>query len=209
MPHLDHLAVFCSVDAPEAAALLALGLAIDVRRQHAGQGTANACIGFADGYLELLWLHDEQAARDPMVKPLGLSERARWRATGASPFAIALRPAAPAEPPPFPSWDYRPTFLPAGMRLAMACNSGVLGEPLLFQLDRPFVPLGGSHRLANRRLVTATVTIRDLAPMSLLHEVAVPGLVLRDGNEPLLELEFDAARATADLRPGLPLVLRW
>jgi hypothetical protein len=200
---LDHLFLFCAAGAPELAALTQIGLTADLRRRHQGQGTANVCIGFADGYLELLWLADDQEARLPLVKPLGLHERSRWRETGASPFGLCVRPDAPGTPPPFPTWDYAPAYLPGGLTIAMACNSGVLGEPLLFQVDRPFTAIGGGHALATRRLRQATVGVRDLAPMSLL----------RDAPAPLLELEFELAGADAarsfDLRPALPLVLRF
>jgi hypothetical protein len=206
---LDHLFVFCSPGAPELAPLLARGLDIDLRREHPGQGTANVCIGFADGYLELLWLRSEPEARDPHVKPLGLHERARWRETRSSPFGVCVRPDAPGLTPPFASWDYRPKFLPAGMTIDMACNSGVLGEPMLFRLDRPFVPLGGRHALATRKLVRATLTVPNLAPMSMWREVRLPKLVIQDGDEHRLDLEFTDARGELDLRPALPLRLRF
>ncbi len=213
---VDHVFAWCAVGAPELALLERAGLAVGVRREHRGQGTANACIGFADGYLELLWLADDAAARDPHVRPLGLSERARWRETGASPFGIALRPrTTPATSLPFVAWDYRPAYLPPDLTIHMACNSGVLGEPLLFAIDRPFAPFGVRHRFADARLRRATVTVVDLAPVSLLRDVAVAGLLLREGAEPLLELELGGGggggavgSAPIDLRPHLPLVLR-
>ncbi len=206
---LDHLFVFCDRDAPEQKALAAHGMAVGVRRQHRGQGTANACIGFANAYLELLWLDDEAGSRDPHVKPLGLQERSRWRETGASPFGVCVRPTTAGAEPPFVAWDYRPAWLPPGMSLPMACNSGVLGEPLLFAVDRPFVPFGVPHRFAARTLERAVVTVHDMAPMSLLREVRVAGLEIRDGREPAMELWFDGGRGeTVDLRPALPLVLR-
>ncbi len=209
MHTIDHLFVFCRAGAPEAAQLTSRGLDIGVRRQHHGQGTANVCFGYGDGYLELLWLDDEQAARDAMVKPLGLHERARWREHNASPFGICLRPTTPGTPPPFPSWDYRPRYLPADLSLPMACNSGVLGEPLLFAIDRPFVPLPQRHTLARRRLTRATLTVRELAPMSLLHDLHVPALVVQDGDAPGLVLEFEGGGETLDLSPALPLRLLW
>lgn len=209
MHALDHLYVFCERQAPERRGLDAHGLTIGVRREHRGQGTANVCYGFRNAYLELLWLDDDTAARDPHVKPLGLHERSRWRETAASPFGICLRPLAPNTPPPFVPWDYRPAYLPPDTTIAMACNSGVIGEPMLFAVDRPFVPFGVPHRLAARELVQATVTVRDLAPMSLLRDLVVPGLVIREGDEPLLELVFDRPRGEVlDLRPALPVVLR-
>lgn len=210
MHAIDHVFVFCDRQAPEQSLFTAKGLQIGVRREHPGQGTANVCFGFANAYLELLWLHDEAGARHPMVKPLGLQERARWRETNASPFGICVRPETTGEAPPFVSWDYRPAYLPPDLAIHMACNSGVVGEPLLFAIDRPFQPFGVTHPFAAARLVQATVTVKDLAPMSLLREIAVPGLTIEAGSEPLMELVFEPRRGEVlDLRPQLPLVLRF
>lgn len=209
MHDLDHLFVFCQRGAPERRALLDAGLVVGRERRHAGQGTANACFGFADGYLELLWLEDDVEARDPLVKPLGLHERARWRDSAASPFGVAVRPRSRGGLPPLATWDYRPKFLPEGMTLAMGCNSGVLGEPILFQLDRPFEPLPGSHALSSRRIAAVTVTTPQLAPMSLLRDVRIERLVFADGPEHLMEITLDGeVTRTIDLRPALPLLLR-
>lgn len=205
---VDHVFVFCERAAPEQRHLLAAGLRIGVRREHRGQGTANVCFGFGDCYLELLWLDDEAGAREPMVKPLGLQERARWRQTNASPFGVALRPTGPDAAAPFVSWPYRPAWLPPGTSIQMACNSGVIGEPLLFAFDRPFQPFGVPHVLADARLAEVVITVPDLAPMSLLREVTVPGLRLVAGDEHLLELKLTPAGGRRiDLRPDLPLVL--
>lgn len=209
MHAIDHVFVFCEHSAPEQRSLLDAGLAIGVRREHRGQGTANVCFGFADSYLELLWLDDDAAARDRVVKPLGLHERARWRETGASPFGLCLRPTAPGAPPPFAAWRYQPSWLPAGMAIDMACSSGVIGEPLLFAVDRPFVPFGVDHRFANRRLREVVLTVRDLAPMSPLRELAVPHVRIVAGDEHALELTLaDDRGERLDLRPHLPLAIR-
>lgn len=208
MHAVDHVFVFCERSAPEQQRLVEAGLAVGLRREHGGQGTANVCFGFADAYLELLWLADEAAARDPMVKPLGLHERARWRETGASPFGVCLRPGTPGARPPFASWPYAPRYLPPGLTIEMACNSGVVGEPMLFAVDRPFVPFAVPHPLAERRLAEVVLTVPDLAPMSSLRELSVPGLRVVEGAAHGCELVFaDARGERLDLRPTLPLVL--
>lgn len=207
MHAIDHLFVFCRPLAPEFDHLRRHGLQAGLRRAHTGQGTANLCIGFADAYLELLWLDDEHAARNAHSKPLGLHERARWRETGASPFGIAVRPERTGSPPPFVPWDYHPDYLPPGQSIAMACNSGVLGEPLLFQIDRPYVPFGPQPWSA-RRLVAAELVVPDLAPMSLLRPVQVRGLRIVDGPAHRLDLHFGGAGgAPIDLQPALPVRL--
>ncbi|MEO6594298.1 MAG: VOC family protein [Planctomycetota bacterium] len=206
---IDHVFVFCSTGAPEQQLLAAKGLRVGVQRQHTGQGTANACFGFGNAYLELLWLASEAESRHAMVKPLGLQERARWQQTNASPFGICVRPVTPGAAPPFVRWDYRPAYLPADLPIQMACNSGVIGEPMLFAIDRPFAPFGVEHSMAKAQLVQTTITVTDLAPMSLLREVEVPGLTIQSGQQPLMELAFENPRGSVlDLRPQLPLVLR-
>jgi len=208
MHAVDHVFVFCDRGAPEQQHLAAAGLQVGVRREHRGQGTANVCFGFGDAYLELLWLDDEAGARQPMVKPLGLQERARWQQTNASPFGVCLRPTAAGARPPFVAWPYRPGYLPADTSIQMACNSGVIGEPMLFAFDRPFQPFGVPHALAQHRLAEVVVTVPDLAPMSLLREVKVPGLRIQAGDQHLMELHLQPANGRRiDLRPHLPLVL--
>ena len=211
MAAIDHVFVFCRAEAPEQRRLLEHGLRVGARRDHPGQGTRNVCFGFADSYLELLWLADDAAARHPIVKPLGLQERARWRECAASPFGLSVRADAPGAAPPFAHWDYRPPYLPPEVAIRMGCNSGVLGEPLLFQIERPFAPFAERHALSAARLARVTATVPDLAPMSLLRDVAVPGLVIADGDAPLLALELTGGdgHGELDLRPELPLVLRW
>lgn len=213
MTAIDHFFVFCRSGAPERRALLDLGLAIDAEREHAGQGTRNVCFAFADCYLELLWVHDERAARDPMVKPLGLHERMHWREHRASPFGVCLRDTVEGEHAPFATWDYRPKYVEGGPPIRMACNSGVIGEPLLFQVARPAAPTPTAHLLSQHSLHRLVVTTPDPAPMSLLHELKFERLELRDGERHRMEVEL-AAQPQHELDlgqrdPALPLVLRW
>tara|TARA_R110002095_G_scaffold103487_1_gene90731 strand:- start:155 stop:799 length:645 start_codon:yes stop_codon:yes gene_type:complete len=214
MASIDHFYVFTKIGAPEQQRLLERGLRVGVRRDHHGQGTSNVCFYFANCYLELLWLGDDKAAHNVMAKPLGLYERMRWRAHHASPFGLCVAPDSPDDEPPFASWDYRPEYLPEDMHIAMGCNSGVIGEPLLFQVSRPFEPFGDSHALSEYSLSRLVVTTPELAPMSLLKELEVERLDLQEGTEHLMEVTLQKGDAAPgdnelDLRPDLPLVLRW
>ena len=71
-----------------------------------------------------------------------------------SPFGVGFRP-APAEGSeqgravPFPTWEYRPPYLPEPLAIHMAANSDVATEPLLFYLafgrrPNPDDPTGAS-----------------------------------------------------------------
>lgn len=216
MPEIDHFFVFASGGAPERARFAAAGIGVAAEREHAGQGTRNVCFAFGeDRYLELLWLADEQAARSAMVKPLGLDERMRWREHSASPFGVAFRPRGPDDELPLATWDYAPEFA-ADRPLRMGCNSGVLGEPLVFGVPMPTGTASGAglaptpHPLRTRRLAQLRIHTPELAPMSLLRHVHIDRLQFVDGPEHLMEVEFEARTGhELDLRPELPLVLRW
>jgi Glyoxalase-like domain len=82
---LDH--VFCMVKSEDdwAARLAAAGWRLDAGSTHAGQGTRNRRLRWADRYLELLWVHDAAEARHNALR---LDRRA---AGSASPFGIGLR----------------------------------------------------------------------------------------------------------------------
>lgn len=219
---LDHLFICCDVGAPEAERLLALGLVEGAPNTHPGQGTACRRFCFRNAFLELVWLVDAAAAQSEPARRTGLWERTSRRGRGASPFGIGLRPSAGESEPSFPTWDYRPPYLPDPLSIQVGENSEVLSEPLLFFLSfgrRPDTyppprtpPL--DHALPWREItrvhiagpageVTSPALAQVLAACSWLNIDA--------GNEHLLEIAFDHERTdqAIDLRPVLPLVCKW
>jgi glyoxalase-like protein len=215
---LDHVFILCDEGAPEAEALLRAGLHEGSANTHPGQGTACRRFFFANGYLELLWVHDVEEARSERVRPTRLLDRWSMRHGGACPFGIALRPAIEDVyiAPPFRTWRYAPAYLPEGMAIEVA-EDVPLAEPAIFYL--------GFQR---GRARSATEPIDHAPPLTTIARATIAG--------PMPELPSDAARAveatgqvafaravdyavtltfsgaaevTADLRPELPLVLRW
>jgi hypothetical protein len=211
---LDHVFVAASADAPEIRLLASAGFLEGPARDHPGQGTASRGVFFENAYLELIWLTDREIAETPPIRRTGLAERADPR-RAASPFGFALRsPQEPAPDPPFDVWRYSPPYLPEGASFAMGANSTNLQEPLLFVLpwsrkaswDLPAHPNGV------RRLTGVTLVTGGQAPSEEL--TAFYGLRLvsvEDGVGPALRLEFDQVEQGQglDLRPHLPLELRW
>ena len=215
---LDHLFILCDEGAPEADALLRAGLREGSGNTHPGQGTACRRFFFANGYLELLWVRDVAEARSVLVKPTRLLDRWSMRRRGACPFGIVLRPAIEDVyvAPPFRTWRYTPPYLPEGLAIEVA-EEVPLAEPAIFHLafqrgrGRP----GGEpidHALPLTTIARATIA----GPMAeLLSDAAraVEGtgqVAFARAAEYAVTLTFcGAADATADLRPELPLVLRW
>ena len=213
---VDHVFVCCEEGAPEADALVGLGLVEGTPNTHAGQGTACRRFFFANAYLELIWVSDPEEARSELVRPTRLWDRWSQRGQGASPFAIVLRPAdGDAEvKPPFESDSYRPEYMPAGATIEIARGT-LLSEPeiffLGFQRDRARLgrePIDHGPPLRNLKRVTVWTPAEPSPPA---RAIADTGLFdLRHGDAHLMELAFaDARRGQADLRPDLPLVLRW
>jgi hypothetical protein len=136
---LDHLFVMTAPGAfGEADDLIARGFVEGPPNQHPGQGTACRRFFFANAMLELLWVEDEAEARSELVHPLRLWERWAGRASGACPFGIALRPTAPGLEPPFPTFEYWPSFFPAPARVDV--RAPIVQLPLKFCLpyfERP------------------------------------------------------------------------
>ncbi len=210
-PALDHVILFCAAGAPEAELLRAHGLTEGSRNVHPGQGTANRRFFFESVFIELLWVHDAAEAQSEVVRPTGLWDR--WqRSNVACPLGLVFRPAGDvADAPPFPTWSYRPPYLPEG--LAIEVGTGVERvEPLLFYL--PFVrsnphPEPNVHPAAIRDVTGVRLTIPQAPVMSAaLQQLVAAGLVqMRFGPEYLLELQFVGDRTSPlDLRPDLPLI---
>jgi uncharacterized protein YndB with AHSA1/START domain len=91
---LDHPSIFTALDAPEAAALEALGLQrLGGVTQHGNFGTASTSFFFSNIYLELFWSYDSaQTARSVKAAGIDVEARMRWRETGTAPFGVILSP---------------------------------------------------------------------------------------------------------------------
>ena len=216
---VDHVFVCCSVGAPEADALARLGLKEGSPNTHPGQGTACRRFFFRNAYLELIWVSDPQAAQSETVRPTRLWDRWFNRGEAACPFGIVLRPAAEADDsgPPFPTWAYRPSYLPPETAIEIARDTP-LSEPAFFYLgfqrgrarlgQEPVTHSVPASDLTSVRLWTPAVGLRSAAAMA----VQGTGLIaFEKADEYLMELTFGIASHTgsADLRPNLPLILRW
>ena len=219
---IDHVFVSASVGAPEAQRLIDLGLVEGSSNRHPGQGTANRRFFFANAMLELIWVENEAEARseDEPARRLHLWERWSGRDAGACPFGVCLRPrAGQSDVAPFPAWEYRPVYAPAGMPIAN--NSTVDTEPLVFYIPthrrmdtappdqrQPYV-----HALPIRELTSLRMFAPGAATPSAAMLAALRGgaFSFEPAARPLLELGFDGERRgqRADLRPELPLVLLW
>jgi hypothetical protein len=216
---LHHVFVMTALGAPEADRLLDLGLVEGSANTHAGQGTANRRFFFRNAMLEFLWVRDPNEARRPPASRLGLYERWRDRACGASPFGLCLGPSA-TDPGarPFEAWEYRPAYLPGDLAILVA--DGPLDEPLVFQL--PFGRRPDEVDPARREPVEHRVGLGELSHVRVTSPVAELSRTAHDlaaaapvtfarGADHVMALTFDGGRSggSADLRPSLPLAIEW
>jgi len=131
---LDHLFVCTAPGASEAEKLAEFGLHEGPPNRHPGQGTANRRFAFANAMIELLWVSDAHEAQSERARRTLLWERWSGREAEASPFGICLRPAdSSSTEPPFPAWQYRPTYLPDP--LLMYIGDAGIEEPMWVYLD--------------------------------------------------------------------------
>jgi hypothetical protein len=212
---LDHVFVAVPEKAPQVSVLTSCGFEEGNRHPHSGQGTASTGVFFENAYLELIWLEDSDAAGSPSVRRTHLYERVDL-GHEASPFGFGLRKARKgSQPLPFSTWDYRPPYLPEGASIAMGVNSECLGEPLLFAL--PWKSGPGyecpDHPNGSHAITKVTLGMSGAAHYSAeLQRFSELNLVeLNRGTESVLELELDRSRCgeEVDLRPEVPLVMRW
>ena len=159
---LDHVFVCCAVGAPEAEALTRAGLQESSPNTHPGQGTACRRFFFANAYLELLWVSDPAVAQSEVVRPTRLFER--WSRRGAAcPFGIVVRPGEEAVEPrlPFPTWAYRPPYLPPGLAIEVARDTP-LDEPAIFYLS-----FQRGHARTGQESPRHTVPVSELAGVTI------------------------------------------
>jgi hypothetical protein len=215
---LDHVLILCDEGAPEAEALLRAGLREGSGNTHPGQGTACRRFFFANGYLELLWVRDVAEARSALARPTRLLDRWTMRRGGACPFGLIVRPGIDEIyiAPPFRTWRYTPPYLPEGMAIEIA-EDVPLSEPeifyLAFQRGRA---RGGAEPIDHAPPLTTIAQATISGPMpELLSDAAravekTGQVAFTRAADYAVTLAFcGAAGVSADLRPGLPLVLRW
>jgi hypothetical protein len=215
---LDHVFVCCAEGAPEAARLTRLGFAEGSSNTHPGQGTASRRFFFENAYLELFWVTD---AREAQAGPAARTRLwSRWSARGveASPFAIILRPdGAEDAGPPFASWAYHPSYLPPPLAIHVA-EGTPLGEPAFFYLGfargaAQMQPQPRAHDSGVRRMTAVEIGLPGTAPRSAAAQfVEDAGLVqFVQPERHRMTITFDDGHRGegTDLRPDLPLVLRW
>lgn len=216
-PALDHVFVMCDADAPEASALAKIGLVEGSRNVHPGQGTACRRFLFPQQYLELLWVRHAIESQNDATRPTRLWDRWSARRTGACPFGLVFRRGTETDLTlPFPTWSYRPGYLPEGLAIEIAVETPI--EELEFFFLPPVGRRAEAVRPAQPALPGATITHLRLgtptgAPVSsAAHWAGSLGLVsFERSDEYVLTVTFDQGSRgnTADARPTLPLVLRW
>ena len=215
---VDHLFICVREGGHEAQRLISLGLYEGSPNAHPGQGTRNRRFFFQNFMLELIWLDDPAAAASEAVRRTLLLDRCQQR--DACPFGVCLVPfdVRGAEVP-FPAWGYRPPYAPDSPPIQVATGAG-LDEPMWFYLD--FVGPIELRRLREAEPKEHPIGVRELTRIHLSSPTEPPSeaaRVLRErgvvtfaaASEYLAELTFDGggAGAQADLRPDLPLILRW
>ena len=218
---LDHLFIWADVGGPEADQLVAFGLTEGAPNTHPGQGTACRRFFFRNAYLELLWVQDPAQAQSEAVAPTRLWSRWAERQTGASPFGLGVRPLRPGTGGvPFPSWEYRPVYLPAPLAIHVG-RDVPLSEPFWFYLGfarrpddlawptrQPLEHAAGFSEITAVRLTGPGLDKPSEAGQAVAQLAAVD---LSEAPEQLAEITIDGGgrQRVEDFRPFLPLVFRW
>jgi hypothetical protein len=219
---IDNFFIFGRPGVPEVELLRQAGLL--VARDtfwHYGQGTASRSVLFENAYLELMWvtIDEELWAADST-----LFMRSHSLRTGTSPFGIGLRGTSDPDSVPFPTTRYAPEWLAPGTAFLLAATNEDLREPDVVVVPpdlalRPFSRWEPErqalvdHPLGVRRVTGVQVLSPDLpADSPTLRGLQESGLVRFERAEGhVLVLELDGAQRgeSRDLRPAIPLILRY
>ena len=210
--NLDHCFIITELQAPQAAQLSKLGLVEGTRNQHPGQGTANRRFFFSNAMLELLYVWDESEARHGPGRRLRFVERAAD--TGASPFGLIMKSPAGLSATPFQGWRYHPDYFEADKYFHVGENADVLAEPLCiyvpFELPLPANQPRSAEPFTNVSELRISVPVDQ--PSSVLQAVAqIEGVSICLEEPHLMEIVFNDEKLgqSKDMRPGLPLIIRW
>lgn len=202
---------------------------------HHGQGTAGKYFNFLNGYLELIFVHDQNELEKNNLKNKGLDfiERAKFEKNGASPFSIALKVKDyDVNKIPFETVRYHQDWMGDNVNIYSAKNSKkYLKEPSIFVIypeieSKTFESLSAlqstpskddywkdffthPNRAEKVTHISITSTYLDLKTETVKAVNGIENLTIKSGNEHLMELFFDnnIQGKTFDLRPELPLII--
>jgi hypothetical protein len=186
---LDHVFVFIDPRSTAIADLEAKGLTVTYRRDHLGQGTANACFVFDNAFLELLWLTNEAEVRSPVISRTKLWERSQWQTMGSCPYGLAWRGDVPA----IETWPFCPPYLPDGIHIPVATASDDSRLPMMFTFlgstaprdwsaeRRGFEPHPGGWNQISRLELTLPIEMEDSRTLATLCDHLDPSLSVIGG----------------------------
>lgn len=215
---LDHIFVWVQPQAPEAQILAELGLQQSHYREHTGQGTASYFFFFENAYLELIWINDEEEARDNAARTgLDACVRSKWRDNGASPFGVGWhRVAPPGEPLALFPVKYSAEWMKPETYLELSDTFKQVKEPLNFIVPE-YMSFNrqdacSTHPLGVKKVTSVKITQAGRGELSAIaSEISRHTPVnIEPGNSSLLELTFDSGiqGKTLDARSTLPIVVK-
>lgn len=202
---------------------------------HEGQGTAGRYFHFLNGYLELIFVYDQNELEENSLinKDLDFTERANFKKNGASPISIALKVKDyDVEKIPFQKVKYHQDWMEENASIYSAKNSKIhLKEPSIFVVY-PEIESGTfesltelenfptedtswkeyfKHSNGAKKVTNIVITSTDLniETETIKAVNGIKNLTVKSGKEHVMELHFDnnAQGKSFDLRPELPLVI--
>lgn len=202
---------------------------------HTGQGTSGRYFHFLNGYLELIFVYDQEEFEENNEKNKGLdfTQRANHKKNGASPFSIALKVKDyDTDKIPFEKVTYHQDWMEDNANIYSAKVSKTnLKEPSIFVVypgieserfetlaDLKNIPdeyafarafykhPNGAEKITNIVITSLGVDLKTKT-IKALNEI--DGLTIENGKAHLMELYFDnnAQGKSFDLRPELPLIV--
>lgn len=209
---LDHIFIVVSTGAPEADALVELGLVEGTTNNHSGQGTANRRFFLANTTIEFLYITNIAEAINGSGKNMRLAERAID--IDGSPFGLVTRVSDEHSVPEFPSWQYFPDYFPKPMCFYVGDNSDDFAEPLCICMP-PALPRPKKAPAPNNSgwsLTELQISIPGIGASTALSAFGECELVtIRYNEDHRMTLVFNHAQEglSKNFMPDLPLVIEW
>jgi hypothetical protein len=234
----DHVWIVVNRDAPERAALEKAGLKISPNvNRHDGQGTASISAEFLNAYIELMWpdptVSVAQGAERVVEK---FKNRMNWRTSGWCPIGIGLHRVGSPTPLPFPTWTIAPDWMPKGTAIEILTARDDSKTPSFF-IEPPELAVKEKAKINSASPARTDSAVEDSPRRASDHPIGVERItdiqLIRpkeyeavaaftylenagifkstEGKEWAIELTFDDGRKaeTKDLRPDLPLIIRY
>lgn len=209
----NHIFIFCDNHDEVATELIKFGFTEGSNRIHPNQGTRNRKFYFNDFYIEIIWVHNVDEARNNITAPTKLYERSKYKTNEYSQFGLCVDYLEDDNKLFENCFIYKPTYLPENLSIEVLKNEKAKTLPWTFRLNTalPSTKIDEPINLKNQNLLQVVFGVdKTKVDNNYLNLFQSDIIVFQDSKSEFLKLTFDTKNSkTTKVFNTVPLIIKY